>query len=455
MTPKTSEPHFSKFIPFGYQREVIKLLHNHDYSIYTPEIMLSGSVGSSKSILAAHLAISHCLRFNGARIAISRQSLPDLRKTIYQEIIEHCQFSLTEGKHFNKRDNTCDIKFSNGSEIIAVSFGDKRFSKVRSLKLSGLILEEATDFDDDFYAEGGGFMQFKARLRRIHNVPENWMILATNPGDPDSNLYRYFIEGHKIFDSRYVFYSNTEDNPFLDPVYIKQLKQDYSPMEAERYIRGKWISLDGKGIYAAYSTVHNYKRESYIVQKRLPVRIAYDFNIGGSNKPMSCVLFQYDPKLDTCHFFNESVIDGAYVEDIMDDLYERGLLNYPKIIIHGDATGRARHTSSKKGNYDIIREYLETRRIEFEMKVPRANPPVRTRHIKMNAYCKNDLGEIRLYVYKDAKTAHEGMRLTKLKKGAGYVEDDSKPYQHITTAMGYGLMSAVKSHNRKSKVIKL
>lgn len=454
MTRKKSEPHFSKFIPFGYQREVIKLLHKHKYTEYTPEIMLSGSVGSSKSILCAHLAILHCLKWKGARVAISRQSLPDLRKTIFNEIVEHCHNSLEEGKHFHKRENTCEIKFKNGSEIIAVSFGDKRYSKVRSLKLSAIIIEEATDFDDDFYSEGGGFMQFKSRLRRIHNVPENWMILATNPGDPDSMLYKYFIEGCEIFDSRYVYYSITEENPYLDPVYIRQLKQDYSPLEAERYIRGKWISLDGKGVYAAYSSVHNYKRDRYIVRRDLPVRISFDFNIG-QDKPMSCCLFQYDPERDTAHFFNESVIDGAYVEDIMDDLYERGLLNYPKIIIHGDATGRARHTSSKKGNYDIIREYLETRRINYELKVPKANPPVRTRHIKMNAYCKNDLGEVRLYVYKDCKVAHEGMRLTKLKKGAGYIEDDSKPYQHITSAMGYGLMSAVKSHNRKSRTIKL
>ena len=450
-----SRPNFSGFIPFGYQEPALDLLYNHDYSIYTPEIMLSGSVGSAKSILCAHWAISHCLRWPGARVAICRQSLPDLKKTIYNEIIEHLEDSLEEGVHFSKRDNTADISFLNGSEIIAVSFGDKRYGKVRSLKLSGIIIEEATEFDPEFYEEGGGFIQFKARLRRIWKVPENFLICATNPDEPDHPLYTYFIEGEKKYESRHVFYSNTEENFHLDPLYVKQLRQDYSPIEAERFLRGKWISIKGKGLYSSYDPDVNYIEKDYEINRALPIRISFDFNIA-ENKPMSCVLFQYNPLSDTFHFFNESVISGAYVGDIMDDLYDRGLLSLKcnGYVIHGDATGRARTPASKLGNYDIIKQFLDVKQINYEMRVPRANPPVRTRHIKMNAYCKNDLGEVRLFVYKKAKTAHEGMRLTRLKKGANYVEDDSKSHQHITTAMGYGLISCINGINRQSKVIK-
>ena len=452
---KVSRPNFSGFIPFGYQCGALDLLYNHDYSLYTPELLLSGSVGSAKSILCAHWVISHCLRWPGARVAICRQGLPDLKKTIYNEIIEHMEDSLIEGKHYKKRDNTADIKFMNGSEIIAVSFGDKRYGKVRSLKLSGIIIEEASEFDEEFYEEGGGFTQFKGRLRRIWKVPENFLICATNPDEPDHPLYKYFIEGEKNFESRYVFYSITDENPYLDPVYIRQLRQDYSPIEAERFLRGRWISIKGKGLYSAYDPDVNFINDDYKINQTLPIRVSFDFNIGES-KPMSCVLFQYDPIRDIFHFFNESVIEGGYVEDIMSDLFDRGLLSIPcpMYVIHGDATGRARTPASKLGNYDIIKQFLEGKQINYEMRVPRSNPPIRTRHIKMNAYCKNDLGDVRLFVYKKAKTAHDGMRLTRLKKGANYIEDDSKEYQHITTAMGYGLVSCINHVNRQSKVIK-
>lgn len=448
-----SKPYFSQFVPFGYQKNCLDLLYNHDYSKYTPEILLSGSVGSAKSIACAHWAIAHCLRWPGARIAISRQSLPDLRKTIYQEIIEHLSKDFTEGVHYKTRSNTCEIMFPNGSEIIAVSFGDRRWSKVRSLKLSGIIIEEATDFDEEFYEAGSGFSQFKARLRRIHNVPENFLILATNPGDPEDFLHKYFIEGESEFESRYVFYSITTDNPYLDPVYIKQLRQDYSPLEAERYLRGKWISLAGKGIYAAYDPKKNRIDEDYQIRADLPIRVSWDFNISAS-KPMSAVLSQYHPDTDTFHFYNESVVDGSYTIDICEDLYERGLLDHHHIIIHGDATGRARNTASKLGNYQIITGFLAQKNISYEMKVPKANPPIRKRHMLVNSYCINDLGQVRLFVYKNAPTAHQGLLTTKLKKGANFVEDDTSRSQHISTAIGYNIYSTLRNLNRKSGVRK-
>jgi hypothetical protein len=378
-------------------------------------------------------------------------AMPDLRRTIFSEVLEHLEESLIQGVHFRSKENTCEIKFANGSEIIGVSFGDRKYGKVKSLKLSGIILEEGTEFEDEFYQEGGGFSMFKARLRRIWNVPENFLIVATNPDDETHPLYRYFIEGEKNFPSRYVFYSITTENPYLDPVYIRQLQQDYSPLEAERYIRGKWVSLMGKGIYAAYDPNYNRIDRVYEVRMDLPLRVTWDFNIG-HGKPLSAALFQYDPKTDTAHFFNESVIEGSYTQDICEDLWERGLLLHPHVIIHGDATGKARNPGSKLGNYDVIRTFLEQKQVPFEMKVPRSNPPIRLRHSRVNAYCRNDLGEHRLFIYKNAPVAHQGMLTTRLKKGAGYIEDDSKYAQHITTAMGYGLMSAVRSHNKRSNV---
>lgn len=62
----------------------------------------------------------------------------------------------------------------------------------------------------------------------------------------------------------------------------------------------------------------------------------------------------------------------------------------------------------------------------------------------MNAYCLNEAGERRLFVYKNCKVTHDGMRLTALKKSGDYIEDDSYHAQHITTAMGY---SVVYQHN--------
>ena len=71
------------------------------------------------------------------------------------------------------------------------------------------------------------------------------------------------------------------------------------------------------------------------------------------------------------------------------------------------------------------------------MQVPRSNPGIRARQNIVNAACCNDLGERRLFVYKTAPTVSKGLKLTKLKKGSTYQEDDSDPFQHVVSALGY------------------
>jgi hypothetical protein len=151
-------------------------------------------------------------------------------------------------------------------------------------------------------------------------------------------------------------------------------------------------------------------------------------------------------KGETVHIFDEIVIEGLRTLDALNAAAEKGLLDYSnKYYIAGDAAGRHRDTRNNRSDYDIIKGFLAKyeqkkrgKLIDFSMKVPVSNPPIKSRHNLVNAYCLNANGKRRLFVYKDAPTVDKGLRLTKLKKGA-YIEDDSKSYQHITTAVGYAL----------------
>lgn len=459
-----SKPTLNKFCPDGipYQREVLRLARkDFDYSNGNLEILLSGSYGSAKSVLLAHMAVTHCLKYKRARVALVRRALPDLKRTIYQEIIEHIQDDLIEGVDYEKKDTIASIKFSNGSEIIAVSWADRKYTKVRSLKLSMVIIEEAVENDSQDY---DGFMAIKARLRRLPHVTENILICATNPGSQSHWLYKYFIaenESNIQHDTRYVFYSLTEQNIYLDPVYIKQLKADMDPKQADRYLRGIWCDLYKDKVYYAYDSKKNYRPYKYTVDLTHPVYISWDFNIG-VGKPLSLCLFQYIK--DEFHFFNEVVIEGLRTNDSLDELSSKGFLDLkvPKFIICGDAAGKHRDTRNNQDDYSIIVKFLsnyktaDNRSIVFEKWVPVSNPPIRKRHNQVNSYCANDLGDNRLFVYEPCKTLHEGMRLVELRKGADIVEDDSKFYQHVTTALGYGIHAAILwSGSRESRTREL
>lgn len=438
-----STPNFVEFDPtiIPFQNNVIYELENEiDFSIGTHELLFSGSVGSSKSILAAHLIVKHCFKHNRARVLIGRRALPDLKKTIFQKIIEHLEGidGLILNRDYWVTETTANITFRNGSEIISGSWADKRYMKFRSLELSMAVIEEAVEnVNDDYKA----IQEIRQRVGRLPHIKENMILYCTNPAGPSHPLYKYFMDEKS--ETRHVYYSLTEQNPFLPKTYIEQLKRDLPPKEAQRMLYGQWIEIDAERIYYAYNSEVNFKKTPYTINPQLPISLSFDFNIG-HGKPMSCVLSQYDQAKDTFHFFDEIIVHGFRTQDLMDEAIASGVFDKSQMFeIHGDATGGARTTNSKLSNYDIIQQSIENhaaqtkRKINFRMKVPRSNPSVRERHNIVNAYCINELGNNRLFLYEKCKILNEGMRLTSLKKGSEYIEDDSKEYQHSTTALGY------------------
>lgn len=449
-----STPSISEFDPrkIPMQWQVIKDVRwNFDYDLGFHTILLSGAVGSSKSLLMAHLAVTHCLLNKNAHFGLGRLTMPDLKATLLQTIIDHLsgEENLIEGKHWKHNEQKGSIVFSTGSKITSISWADKKFKKPRSQAYTAFAIEEITESDEnykEFYPE------IRQRLGRLSHVKEKFLIAACNPDSPGHWVYKEFIE--KKSPTHHVYYSKTADNPFLPETYLKQLEESLDPKMARRMLYGEWIEIAKDIIYHQYSAEHNYRDAEYVVNPFVPIRISHDFNIG-EGKPMSAVLSQYYN--DEFHFFDEVVIEGARTLDIYEELALRGYFEKQNaFFIHGDASGKHKDTRSITSDYDLIRKFLSNYRkkdgspIQFVIDVPLANPPIRARHNRVNAYCLNLEGRRRLFVYKKAKTLHQGLRLTELKKGGQYVEDDSKPFQHITTAAGYGIMSTTKE---KSELI--
>ena len=159
----------------------------------------------------------------------------------------------------------------------------------------------------------------------------------------------------------------------------------------------------------------------------------------------------------------EVVIDGQRTADSLEEMYERGLLDFPaRYEIYGDATGRHRDTRSKVSDWDIIDNFFANitskkakRPLRYKIEVGRSNPPVRTRHNHVNGVLCNANNKRRLMVYKDCPTVDEGLRLTKLKSGAQYLEDDTDRFQHITTALGYAVCGVLDNESQDSGVFNI
>lgn len=458
----SSIPGLNEFDPtlIPMQHQVISLIRNFDYTKYGPlELLLSGSVGSAKSLLLAHIAVTHCLLFRKAKCLIGRLTLPDLKETLFSIIIEHLEESnLIEGVHYKINHQSNKIKFYNGSEIFCKSWVEKKVKKFRSLQISCAIIEELTENDDkSFYSE------IIQRIGRLKHIKETFIISATNPDSPTHWVYKNFeIEQngpdkvYKESESKRVFYSKTEDNPFLPPTYVQMLKEKLDARMIKRMLYGEWLDIASENIYYNYLNERNFKKEKYKFNEKYPIDIFFDFNIG-VGKPMSCGCGQFiDGKF---HVAKDYIVHGARTHDILEEMASDKLFeNKNTFRVYGDCNGRSNGTRSVQSDYDIIFSYLKRyirkdgTRLTIEDNVPNSNPPIRERHNLANGAFCNDNKEVRFFVYEEAKRTDEGFRNTKPKKGSYFNEDDSFEFQHITTAVTYWLHYITSFGNNKLKI---
>lgn len=432
----SSTPNITTFKPLSGQYKIIKAVRKEfDYDKGTHEILLSGSVGSAKSLTLAHLIVTHCLLYPGAVVGLGRLALPRLKETLCQKIREHL-FEVGAGLDYKYNETTGAIAFSNGSRCVPFSWSDKNYQKFRSYELSAMAIEELSENKGDHWQ---AYLEAYSRVGRLSHVPEKWVIAATNPDSPSHPAYKHFMKSEA--ETRHVFYSVTSDNPYLPKSYIDNLLSVYDERQARRMIYGEWVEIDEEVIYYTYRSAQNFRDVSYSINPNVPVCICFDFNIA-LGKPLSVAFLQHHRGVT--HVFNEVVIEGLRTREALEEAREKGLLSREyRYIVHGDATGRARDTRNNNSDYDIIEQYLDELNLTFDIEVARSNPPVKERHNIVNGRICNAKGERNLFVYKDAPTADEGFRLTALKSGASYTEDDSKPYQHITTAIGYSVCEDV------------
>lgn len=445
-----------KVIPWQYR--ALWNIQKADYSKGVHEFLLSGSVGSAKSTLLAHIIVDHCLRYKRGKVGIGRESKLDLEETLYNEILGHMEGFLTEGVHY-RINGKKHIIFKNKTRIVPFSWHDKRYKKFRSHAFSLFVIEELTENKTrDFYDE------IKMRLGRMKHIPFAAIISATNPDDPAHWAYEYFIEGAKTNPKIQVFFSVTAQNPTLSKNYINDIRATLDPRMARRMLNGEWISLTKDKIYYSYDDVENVI-DSYEIDPDYPIGMAWDFNIG-DGKPMSMCLFQRIKGV--YYFFDEVVIQTARTGDIMDELASRGYFDKGyHFLIYGDAAGKSNDTRTIKTDYKIIKDFMDNYeapegsltkeikgKVTWEYKVPLANPPIRTRHNVVNGLLCSDTKERRLFVAKKCTTIRKGLQLTSLKEGADYLEDDSKPYQHVTTAIGYAAVKDRKDELNKQSVVR-
>ena len=302
--------------------------------------------------------------------------------------------------------------------------------------------------DEVYMTKEAAWNEVQARLRDTE-AGRIQALLTTTTDEPSSWLYKVFVDDVDEALMKVIYATSYDNEKNLPPGYIDELKGTYSDRLFDRKGLAKWVSLTGSMIYSAFDRkVHvaggehsGCRPEDVDFDPALPILWSLDFNIG-EGKPMSSALGQIrkssgpDGRVrPEINWFDEIVIDSSDTNDAIDEFKAKpwwGRKPRPRVIVYGDAAGRARDTRSK------VTDYILLSRAGFRAQnVPPSNPSVRDRHNLVNSLLKAANGDVRMKIHPRCKTLIKGFETTKLKKGANYLEDDRVREQHVTTAAGY------------------
>jgi PBSX family phage terminase large subunit len=217
--------------------------------------------------------------------------LGNTRETIRRNILLPMQTMYGVEYVSNLRaDNSCEMF---GEKVFCLGADNaNRVDKVRGSSIKYCYGDEITTWNRDV------FDMLKSRLDKPYSVFDG----TCNPDNP-RHWFKDFLESDAdIFQQTYTI----DDNPFLDPMFVDNLKREYSgTVLYDRYILGLWVAAEGV-IYKLFAD--NPKR--FIVNE-LPgsqIRncvIGVDFGGGTSAHAFSCTGFTTKGEIVTLDDYRE------------------------------------------------------------------------------------------------------------------------------------------------------
>lgn len=122
-----------------------------------------------------------------------------------------------------------------GRKIYLEGVNDSRSeSKIRGMTLQGAYCDELTLFSEDF---------FTMLLSRLSELGAK-VIATTNPDNPNHWLMQKYILRKDELDMSVMKFL-IDDNTFLDPEYVENLKKEYVGVFYDRFILGIWKPAEG------------------------------------------------------------------------------------------------------------------------------------------------------------------------------------------------------------------
>lgn len=187
-----------------------------------------GSVRSSKTVCS----IVRWLEYVGTAPPGDLLMAGKTERTLKRNVLDPIESIVGTGRYSYNR-GMGEARIFGRRVYIAGANDERSEGKIRGMTLAGAYGDELSLWPESFY---------KMLLSRL-SVRDAKGFFTTNPDFPTHWLLNDYINKPGL-DLR-SFHFDLDDNPNLDPKYVAALKQEYTGVWYQRFIRGLWVAAEG------------------------------------------------------------------------------------------------------------------------------------------------------------------------------------------------------------------
>jgi len=222
----------------------------------TNEVGYGGGAGGGKSLLGCYWQLKQRMKYPGTRGLIGRAKLKTLKETTLRTFFEVAEMQgLKNGQHFKYNQQSSQINFSNGSDIILKDLflypSDPNFDELGSLEITDFYIDESAQVTK----KAKDIVQSRVRYALTKNdlIPKG--LWTSNPSKNwnYNDFYLPFRNG-TLQDNKKFVQSLVTDNPFISPHYIENLK-NLSKTDRARLLDGDWEYDDNPNALCDYDNI--------------------------------------------------------------------------------------------------------------------------------------------------------------------------------------------------------
>lgn len=231
----------------------------------------------------------------------------------------------------------------------------------------------------------------------------------------------------------------TYANIYLSKDGIDQIAANYDKKFMQQEIMGEFVLFEG-AVYYAFNRKDNAGDLAFKVAQYDPkkaIALCCDFNVD----PMAWIVAQIGRNiysgLDEIFVIDEIVIKNSNTVEACQEFRSRYPSHKSGLILYGDATGQARHTSSNVSNWKIIENELAVYGIQ--KRIPTRNPNERDRINAVNGMLCNSKDVKRVQINPKCKHLIRDLEQVSYKEGTTQIDKD-KDHSLTHTSDGFGYM---------------